>query len=239
MEQTIYLYGDSIGQGVIWDTARQRYRLAPARCVRILAEAGLRIESRARMGMTARDGLAALRADPPEGEGFLAIEFGGNDCDLDWDALQAAPEEGPRARTPLGEFGGLLDQLIREGRLLGLTPVLVTPPPILARRYFDWVSRGRDANALLRGIGDVERISRWQERYAREVCSAAWRNVCGCVDLREAFLGAADFPSLICQDGIHPTAEGQELMARCVLDALDGLRAAGRRAAWAGTRFAG
>lgn len=99
----------------------------------------------------------------------------------------------------------------------GLVPVLITPPPLLCGRYFDWVCRGRNAENLLRGIGDVEHIYRWEERYARAVTKAAERNVCACIDLRQPFLDAKDFPGLICADGIHPTEAGQELMAKTVL----------------------
>ena len=237
MKQKIYLYGDSIGQGVIWDEARGRYRLAPARCVRVLEQAGVPVENHARMGMTARKGLELFLAEPPAEEGLLVIEFGGNDCDLDWNALQCAPEEPLPAKTPLHEFETLLDAFVREGRLRGHTPVLVTPPPLHCRRYFDWVCRGRNAAALLRGIGDVEHIYRWEERYARAVTKAARRNVCPCLDLREPFLDSSRFPELICADGIHPTGEGQELMARTALQALAraGLLTDGEPA-WPGAR---
>ena len=41
MENTIYLWGDSIGKGVVYDAERKRYRLGRPRCEKLLLERGL------------------------------------------------------------------------------------------------------------------------------------------------------------------------------------------------------
>ena len=52
------------------------------------------------------------------------------------------------------------------------------------------------------------------------VREVAVQEQCPLVDLREVFLEQRNFPELICQDGIHPTEQGQELMAKAVLYSL-------------------
>ena len=220
MENTIYLWGDSIGKGVIYDAERQRYCLAPGRCTAILRADGLRIECHARMGATIRDGYADFCAAQTRPGGLVVIEYGGNDCDLDWDAMAAHPACRPEARTPLREFAELTRLFILEARRRQLRPVLAVPPPLLAERYFDWVTRCRDRAAVLRGLGDVQHIYRWQERYARATAELARELGCPLLDLRAPFLDADDFPALMCADGIHPNEAGQELMARASLARL-------------------
>ena len=217
MEKKIYLWGDSIGQGVVYDPERRRYRLGRGRCEKLLRERGVPLECRARMGATVRDGYADFAATPVTDPGLAVIEFGGNDCDLDWQAVSDDPESFHDGRVPLGRFRETLNGFIREARGRGLTPVLVTPPPLLSERYFAWVSRGKDPESILRYLGDVEHIARWQERYAWAVRDEAERNGCRVLDLRREMLEERNLPDLMSLDGIHPNERGYETMARALM----------------------
>lgn len=171
---TIYLFGDSIGQGVVYDPQRSRYRFSPVRCAKQLVQAGLPVENHAMMGRTIGQGYDEFCHTETEDGGLCVIEFGGNDCDLDWDAISAEPTAAHAGRTPLPDFRAAIARFIADARARSLTPVLVTPPPLMAGRFYDWICRGRDSQAILRYLGDVEHIYRWQERYARAVREAAW-----------------------------------------------------------------
>ena len=114
----------------------------------------------------------------------------------------------------------MLVTFIRTARARQLHPMLVTPPPLHAQRYFAWVTRTVDPARVLQYLGDVEHIYRWQERYAQAVRDVAVQEQCPLADIREVFLEQRDFPHLICQDGIHPTEQGQELMAKAILYSL-------------------
>lgn len=231
MARNIYLWGDSIGKGVIYHEQRGRYCLAENRCTALLARAGVPMESHARMGATLRDGYADFCQTQTQAGGIAVIEFGGNDCDLDWQAVAEHPEVFHDGRVPLAEFQALLAQFIADARRRKLTPVLVTPPPLLSQRYFAWVSRGRDRDRILQYLGDVEHIYRWQERYAQAVREAAWQAHVPLMDMRQVFLAEPRLPELFCVDGIHPAPQAHALMARAVLawlpDALPGNRAPG------------
>ena len=95
--------------------------------------------------------------------------------------------------------------------------MLVTPLPIVPERYIRWMTKGLDFEAIMRYLGSYEWIYRWQERYALESLKAA-RDVGGCriFDLRSEFLLQRDFPDLMCEDGIHPNAEGYKLIRNAV-----------------------
>ena len=224
-----YVFGDSIGQGIFLQDTTGRYRRSPKNCVELLRESGLPIESRAIMGCTVEKGLGYFRDMETLPGSNCVIEFGGNDCDLDWQAVSDDPSSFHDGRVPLDTFRVTLDAFVQEARHRRLTPILITPPPILSQRYFQWISRGKNAENILCYLGDVEHISRWQERYAIAVRETARRAGCRLLDLRAGCLEERDLPSLFSQDGIHPNEQGYAMIARFILETLkeDTLRAAG------------
>ena len=220
MAETIVLWGDSIGKGVIYNETRRRYCLAKDRCIALLQAAGLKIENNARMGATIGEGYRDFCETEAKPGDIVVIEYGGNDCDPDWDAVAADPTVFHDGKTPLPVFRDTLRRFILDARDRGLRPMAVVPPPLEADRYYRWVSKGRDGRQILRYLVDVQHIYRWQERYANAVREVARKLDCPVIDLREPFLDAADLPSLICEDGIHPNEAGQQLMARTIEAAL-------------------
>ena len=214
------MFGDSIGQGIILSEETGKYTRSRRGCIQLLRESGLRIETRAVMGCTVEKGLELFRGTDTEPGGICVIEFGGNDCDLDWQAVSDRPEEFHDGRVPLEDFRRALRIFVREAAERGLRPVLVTPPPILSRRYFDWVSRGKNPEHILRYLGDVEHISRWQERYANAVREAAHAEECELLDLRREWLNERNYPALMSLDGIHPNEEGYRVMTQYILRIL-------------------
>ncbi|MDO4357190.1 MAG: SGNH/GDSL hydrolase family protein [Clostridia bacterium] len=219
----IGIWGDSIGRGVIYDETAQRYRISPENpCAVLQRELGQQVYNYARMGSTARDGLARMTDDRMDRGGVAVIEFGGNDCDMDWKAVSRAPEEDHEAKLPLEAFKSTMQTLVERAQLNAMEPVLVTPPPIDAERYFRWVSRGLNAANILRYLGDVQRIYRWQERYANAVTAVAHRTGTKLIDLRDAFLAETRVSRLLCADGIHPNERGYRLMSDVAREALMG-----------------
>jgi hypothetical protein len=94
---------------------------------------------------------------------------------------------------------------------------LVTPPPLDAQRFFNWVTKGLDAEAVLRYLVDVQNIYRWQERYAIAVRDVALETGCDIFDLRDVFLARMDVADLISLDGMHPNTKGHMLIAESLL----------------------
>ncbi len=212
--RNISLWGDSIGKGVIYDEARGRYAILKENCVNLLSEKmGRPIENHAVMGNTAPQGAARMNDLFLHEGGLAVIEFGGNDCDMPWKEISENPHGEYRPRVPLAEFAESLAGLVKTVRSAGMDAMLVTPPPLHAERYFAWISRGLNADAIHTYLGDISHIYRWQERYATAVRDVAMRTGSRLLDLRDAFLDVRTLGDYYCLDGIHPNARGHKLLA--------------------------
>lgn len=206
------VWGDSIAKGVVYDAVTRRYSICRANCCARLTAAGVRVENHSVMGQTTMDALVRMRPENLTPGQVTVIEYAGNDCDLDWNAVSEFPDRKQMGKVPLEAFEGNLLELVARVRAAGAIPVLVAPPPLIAERYFSFVTQGRSAENILRYLGDVEEISRWQAMFVEQVYRAAEAMDTALVDLRSAFLQTSDMESLFCADGIHPNERGHALM---------------------------
>lgn len=219
--QTIGVWGDSVMKGVIYDERRGKYALLPENGAdRASRKLGLTLFNRSRMGCTVTKGLSLLKKDlqhAQTGCDAALIEFGGNDCDYDWEQVALAPDAEHQPKTPLPQFVASLREMIQLVRQKGMEPVLMTLPPIHAQRYFDFFTRtGLSGENILHWLGDVQHIYRWHERYSLAVSRVAQECGCPLADVRDAFLAERDYGDLLCADGIHPNAKGHALIERAL-----------------------
>lgn len=215
----IHIWGDSLARGIIYNENNQRYAISRERCsTRLQAALGCKIENHATMGATVLDGLALFERFTPVPNALCAVEFGGNDCDLNWKAVSENPEGPITPNVPIEAFEEGLTAFVGGIRAKDMKPLLITPLPLHAERYYRWVTRGLDGEAVLRALGDVYHIYRWQERYANAVRSVARATHCRLLDLRDAFLARLDYEDLMCLDGIHPNDAGHRVLSDTVLE---------------------
>ena len=213
----IALFGDSIGRGVTFDEARGRYVYLKEGFDKLLGRDSVTtIDNHARFGALAQEGLAEFEALDSLEADAVAIQYGGNDCTPDWKAAAEHPEEYHPARVPLAAFEDVLTRFVQAVRQLGKQAILVTPPPLVAERFVPWISKGLDAKAILRYLGDIHRVYRWQEQYALAVHKVGRLTQSLLFDLRAFFLEERDLGSLYCVDGMHPNKKGHSLIARAV-----------------------
>lgn len=211
------VWGDSIAKGVVYDEARGRYAVCRENCLMKLGrEKGVHVSNYSVMGQTSQNGLARMRAEQLQAGKVAVIEYGGNDCDLDWKAVSEHPEQRQYGRVPLEQFSENITEMVRRARESGMKPVLVTPPPLVAERYFAWVSRGLDAANILKYLGDVQAIYRWQDAYALRVKELAAKLNVKLVDIRSRMLEQGNLEEMMCLDGIHPNEKGHELIYEAV-----------------------
>lgn len=219
----VQIWGDSILKGVVFDELRSRYTILKENSVsKLTSLLPCPVENHARMGCTVTQALKLVPVeDASQPNGKLAlIEFGGNDCDLHWAEVAADPSAEHAPNTPLDRFPAILGQLVQRVRDAGMRAMLAVPTPLYAPRYFDWVTKGLDKQAVLSFLGDIERIYRWQELYAQAVYRTAVQMNCPVLDLREPFLTRKHYEDLLCIDGIHPNAAGHEVMLETMCTAL-------------------
>ncbi len=214
----IYLFGDSASQGLVLDENGQ-YRVSRMGCIRLLKRKGFPIRNYAVHGYTVLQGLESFENMRIEPGSRCVIQFGGNDSDLDWDAVSQEPEVFHDGRVPLRDFREDLARFIREARERFLEPILVTPLALISTRFYRWVSRERDSGRILHYLHeDTESMYRWQERYATAVREVAADENCRLIDIRNWLLDRMDYPSLFCADGIHPNEAGHAAIAEIILE---------------------
>ena len=122
------VWGDSIAKGVIFDEARGRYAVLKDSCLsRLAREKGVFVENHSVMGQTSENALERMRGEDLKPGEIAVIEYGGNDCDLDWQAVSDHPEIPQFGKVPLAKFAQNLKELVRRVSASGAEPVLVTP----------------------------------------------------------------------------------------------------------------
>lgn len=214
--QSVTLWGDSVMRGVIFDEEKGKYTLLPeCGALKASRKLGIELHNRSRMGCTVTKGLAIMQRDLREDTDseVALIEFGGNDCDYCWEEVAERPEDSHQPKTPLPLFEKQLTDMVQLTRRKGMIPVMMTLPPIHARRYFDFFTRnGLHKENILKWLGDVEFIYRWHERYNAAVVRVAQSCSCLLADIREVFLGQRHYEDWLCVDGIHPNALGHAAM---------------------------
>ncbi len=213
----VTLLGDSILKGIQVDLGSRRYRTQNEIDTEALeSEFQLSIHNDAHFGATVRKGSRLLERMLERGLpcDLLVMDFGGNDCDFNWKAIAAAPDEAHVSNVPLPEFVELYRGMIRRVKERGIRPILTNLPPLDSQRFFDWWCADLDRGAVMRWLGDVGNIYAWQERYSRAVERLAREEDVPLVDVRGAFLDHGHLERTLCADGTHPNTEGQKLITR-------------------------
>ena len=100
----IYLFGDSASQGIVLDENGQ-YRVSRQGCIRLLKRKGVPIRNYAVHGYTVQQGLDSFESMQIEPGARCVIQFGGNDSDLDWDAVSQEPGIFHDGQVPLRNSG--------------------------------------------------------------------------------------------------------------------------------------
>lgn len=227
MIDSVCIFGDSIMKGVVFDSLRGRYAYLKNSFLEILKRhnSSVRVDNFSKFGCTITVGKKIIEkhADRLSDYRYTALEFGGNDCDFDWKAISERPDDVHLPKTPLEEFEILYSRIIDDVTRAGSRPVLFTLPPLCAERYFAWISRGLNAENILRWLGDVGHIYRWHEMYNNAVLKITAAKNTLLIDIREAFLKTRDYVKLLCADGIHPNEAGHALISDAVMKAIPAL----------------
>jgi len=219
----ICVFGDSIGKGVVLQPKTSRYQMLKMNLEKLLGRTGVNIKNYSMFGCTVAKGLSIIKKHGRELTGYdkVFLELGGNDCDYAWKEIAENPDKPHLPKTPLPEFNQLYQRAIEEIRGHGGKPVILTLPPLEPQRFFDWVSRGVNKENILKFLGEVDMIYRWQERYNVEVMLLASKLSVPIIDIRSAFLESNNYRDYLCNDGIHPNSEGYNLIYKTIAQQYD------------------
>lgn len=218
----ILVSGDSISRGVIYDETKKRYTVLQENYVNTIStKIRGSIKNISKFGSTLIRGISKLeRQVNKENPDIVLIEYGGNDCTFNWDEIANNPYAEHLPQTEIGIFEAALRETIELLRNAKITPVLMTLPPLNAYKYLEWVSKNNPItrNNILKWLGNVSEIYRWQEKYSLAIAKVAEDTHTKLIDVRNAFLKHPDFTKLICKDGMHPNKKGEEVIAAKVMD---------------------
>lgn len=216
------LYGDSIARGVIYDEDKEKYIVSDESFPALL-QGKLKgvINNAARFGNTLIRAIGKLPNDVlRKNPDIVIIEFGGNDCDYDWEQVASNPSGIHVPKTDFNVFQKLMKSLIETLEKSGITPVLLNLPPIDADRYFKWISKNSTVMGenILKWLGSVSKIYWWQERYNSAISTIANETKTRLIDIRSTFLNHTDYREFLCIDGIHPNKHGHKIIAEKIFD---------------------
>ena len=214
---SICVFGDSVARGIIYDETKSKYIHFKNCFINMFSQKfNLPMKNYARFGCTAEKGLEILNRHRNELPSFsyTLLEFGGNDCDLKWDEISGAPEGEHLPNVPLHQFEEKYLKMINIIKSAGSVPVMLTLPPLEPERFFKWVSSGLNRENILKYLGDVHAIYRWQESYSNAVKKLANLHSVCLLDIRGAFLKEDKYSDFLCRDGMHPNEKGHALVGR-------------------------
>ena len=225
----ILIFGDSVLKGVYYSGEEGRHRLYRERSGE-LARAGFEVTNNSVMGATVVTGEELLRRKltdalgPEEDRSGTAVilEYGGNDCDYRWQDISEDPDGDFLPNTPEETFVSRYRACIDYVRSAGAAAYLCNLVPLDPERYMAWISRDRDRVNILRWLGDVGRLYRWQAFYSSIAERIAALTDTPLIPVREAFMAGGRYRDLISPDGIHPNIEGHRIIDRVLVEAMEG-----------------
>jgi len=225
IQRRVEIFGDSLLKGIQLNSQSLRYQINNHIDVEQIEKThSLDIKNFAKFGCTVTKGLALIEKRLKGKAPFcdaIVMDFGGNDCDHNWQAVSERPNDQHLPHTPIEVFTKTYLNIIALLKENGIRPILTTLPPLDPQKFFHWFCSGLDKTRILKWLGDVHLIYRWQECYSRAVEKIAAETDTLLVDLRGAFLKHRNLEHLLCEDGTHPNTEGQKIMTQAFLEFIE------------------
>jgi lysophospholipase L1-like esterase len=218
------VFGDSIFKGIQLDAITKRYGVK--NCidfVKIGIKHSVSIDNFSMFGCTVTKGNAMLQKRLEKRIfNICVLEYGGNDCDFNWKEISERPYDKHLPNTPLDVFVNTYRKMIHALTEKGIEPIIATLPPLEPQRFFDWFCKDLNKENILKWLGTVNTIYRFQEMYSRAVEHIANETNTLLIDIRGAFLNNFRVDNLLCEDGTHPNSEGQKIITEAFLNFTNG-----------------
>lgn len=224
----ICIFGDSVAKGVVYDETRDKYIFLKDSFINLFSNARhIPVKNLARFGCTTIRGQQLLEKHKEQlcQYDYTIMEFGGNDCNFNWEEISLHPEQEHRPAVPSSEFKNTYANMLAKVKEYGSKPILLSLPPLNQQRFFDWICRGLNRENIMKWLGDVNYIYRWQEAYNLILFQLASEHQVPLIDIRKIFLENRHYGDLLCADGMHPSKQGHALihstLACCLGEPVD------------------
>lgn len=207
--KNVLIFGDSVLKGVTYIDGKYHV------CKDKLSMDSVEFKNFSKMGATIDTGLKIIdnKIDRCDENTVAILEFGGNDCNYDWSEISNSPEKEHECVTMPNNYVKSFNDAIKKLKAKGTEVIISSLIPISSKKFMDFISRGNSYNNILKWLGDIDRLYRWQSYYNNLAYSVAKENNCTVMPLRNAF-ETDDYETLLCDDGIHPTEEGHKVIHR-------------------------
>lgn len=212
------VWGDSILKGVVSNGGSKDFEITPNDSLSLVGnKLGIQIANKSIYGATIqklrrtqqKNFRAGISAE------FGIIESGSNDCDYEWSEICESSDAPCVQKCPLEEFRKILEEMILDSRQNKITPIVITPPPLVTKWWFKNICLGLDEKIISDFLGgEKEKLFRSQDLYSEAAKNVAQNLNAQIIDVRAEFLAQDDFEKFMCLDGIHPNEKGHEFMAR-------------------------
>jgi lysophospholipase L1-like esterase len=215
----VAVFGDSIAKGIILRSDLNKYGLINLDVNKILeSQNNIEIDNYSKMGCTVTKGLSIVERHQDKLAEYDAVflEFGGNDCDFNWAEVSDYPDKNHLSKTPIEEFVEKYTKIIDIIKEHKGNPIALSLPPLNPKKYFKWFSARLNKRNIMRWLGDINMIYRWQEMYNLQVAELCNTLRVPFINMRGVFLQNNHYTDLLCEDGIHPNEKGHELIYRTI-----------------------
>ena len=218
---TVVAYGDSITKGIVYDSEKSKYAILKDNFTNLISSSIKgSVYNVGKFGSTIIRGSNKMNNDViKKAPDVVLIEFGGNDCDYNWEDIAKNPDEEYQPNTDIHIFRDTLSSMVATLKADNILPALMTLPPLDPFKYFKWIGKG-DASAeknILHFLGSKERLFTWHASYNNMIAEVAKESGTVLFDIRSEFLKCDNYSEYLCVDGIHPNVKGQSLIAASLL----------------------
>ncbi|MBI4856444.1 MAG: SGNH/GDSL hydrolase family protein [Acetobacterium woodii] len=216
------VFGDSIGKGILQQNDSDRYGLFKIDLNDLVEHKRIILDNFSKMGSTVAKGLSIVKRHSSKLSNYdsVFLEFGGNDCSYAWNEIAEDPKREHIPKTPAITFEKTYTEIIDEIKLNDGNPIMLSLPPLVPERYFEWFSKSLNRENILKWVGSIDVIYRWQEMYNLKVVLLAKKLSIPLIDIRSAFLNKRQYKDFLCKDGIHPNDSGYELIYNTIMKAM-------------------
>lgn len=218
---SVCVFGDSVAKGVVYDEVKKKYKFLKDSFVNLFSkEEKIEVKNYAKFGCTVIKGEEILNKniDKLKEYEYVILEFGGNDCNFNWEEISKNPNRNHSPQVPVDIFKEKYREIIKIVKEQGCKPILLSLPPLSADRFFNWVSQGLSKENIMKFLGNKEYIYRWHEMYNSNIFDLAQEEKVEILDIRKVFLPYRNYEDFLCIDGMHPNEKGHKLINNALLD---------------------
>lgn len=214
--KNISLFGDSILKGIQINPINNKYYVNNQIDLETLGNKyKVQFQNYSSFGCTVSKGSKLLdkRFEKNLSCDAIVMDFGGNDCDYNWNEISQNPLGQHSPNTPIKVFEEIYCDIIDRLKKKGIIPILTTLPPLEPQKFFEWFCKDLNKENILMWLGEINSIYTHQENYSKMVEKIARIKKVPLIDLRTAFIKSGNVKELLCEDGTHPNTLGQKVIS--------------------------